>query len=224
MNNKFKLSNLLKIGAFIAPVVPGFTIAHRVYLNAQNMDVWGEFLVFPWFMALVSIALFESIGVGSGYLTTRFAIDKKWIAFSVASLAMIAYIGVGLFEFGLTLFGLFFVLAPPVYILGALLEIEEESQTDKKQVEKERRAFNRQEKAKDNEARRQARYGGNNAASLAANNGNLPITWKRLTSGERAEIATMTSKELAAKYPQVAARTRRAWRARAMKEFVKEGV
>ena len=157
----FKLSNLVKLGAFVVPIVPGAAMAHEVFLSSLNMEVWGEYLLIVGLLSLAGGIAFEIVGIGAGHVMVQMFNAKKWIYFSVAVVTMTAYIAVGLYKLGLSTFGLFFIMAPFVYLLSGLVELAEETAEDTKaeriaarRAEKEEREFERQQRALDAEAKR----------------------------------------------------------------------
>lgn len=180
----FKLSQLVKIGAFVVPIVPAASMAHSVFIESAKMEIWGQFNSLIIFLALSGGFAFELIGIGAGHMSIRFFVSKDWTFFALSAVALFAYVAIGLAELGFTTFGLFLIIAPFVYLLSGMLEVAEQQAADKKEsdrIERERQAeadrraaeieqqkhetnmaemrakaaFDREEKAKNNEAKRQ---------------------------------------------------------------------
>lgn len=150
----FKLSNLVKIGAFVVPIVPGAAIAHRVFLSSLNMEVWGEYTLIVIALALAGGLAFEIVGIGAGHIMVQMFNAKKWVYFGVAVFTMLFYVGVGLAELGLSTFGLFFIIAPFVYLLSGLVELAEETADQSKRERVEALRFEREQTRLDNETTR----------------------------------------------------------------------
>ena len=181
---KFKLSQLVKVGAFVVPVVPAASMAHSVFIQSAEMEIWGEFTSLIITLALAGGFAFELIGIGAGHLSVKYFVSESWGFFTLSVIALFAYVLIGLAELGFTTFGLFLIIAPFVYLLSGMLEVSEVQAADKKEADRieserqkeidrqdaERRQalheirieemkakaeFDRAEKAKNSEARRQ---------------------------------------------------------------------
>lgn len=138
---KFKLSQLVKVGAFAVPIVPAASMAHSVFIESSKMEIWGQFTWLIVGLALAGGFAFELVGIGAGHMSIRFFVSESWTFFTLSVVALLAYVLIGLVELGFTTFGLFLIIAPFVYLLSGMLEVAEQQADDIKEsakIERER--------------------------------------------------------------------------------------
>lgn len=127
---KFKLSQLVKVGAFVIPIVPAASMADQVF---KEVSVGTSFAQFVWVTSLLAFVGgigFELVGIGAGHLSVRYFVEKRWSFFALALTALLVYVGVGFYKFGATTSGLFLIIAPFVYLLSGMIEISEAEEVE----------------------------------------------------------------------------------------------
>jgi hypothetical protein len=196
-NMGLKLSNLIKVGVWIVPLVPGAIVAHRVFLLALALEFWGTSPWFPLILAIAGGVAYELMAIGAGHALVNFYAVAQWDRFTVAAVVIGFYLWGGLSEVGLTLLGSFFVVAPFMYILQFFQEEIEKaavSSSADSDFELEQQGLDREAERKEREQqaafeREEKRQKRQDAAERRAENRRKKATAKTEVAGEMPEVA-----------------------------------
>ena len=166
--------------------------------------------------ALTALGL-EAVGILAGHvgMTAWRRGDNRTAV--IAAVIMAVYVGIGSWELRGSVGMVVFWIAPLVYILVALQELlHRDGQNDEVRL-----AFELEQAALDNAAKRQLAYDAKMAKVTAEparitrqDSGNLPADWRQLTAAQKARLAAMSRGERDNTLVHLAERTRREWNKR----------
>jgi type II secretory pathway pseudopilin PulG len=216
------------------PIAPASFFAITIYdALVPRLGVWLAL-----FVAIVGAAGFETVGILNGHAMVQFWNQKKYSFAIAATILLISYVAIGLYELGATIGGVMIVIGFIVYLTQGLLTEHRHGRAEKQAADEQRRQaqlaaqraqLERERLAAENEqALKLARLAAQKEIKLLETSQNVretfpptretfpklsetfPRDWRKLSPEQRDQIATMNEADIVL-MAGVDVKTARAW-------------